>query len=77
MNINPQSNTDFTQVTCTVHFYYTSTYQSNVFLLSISLKQHPIQVLTELNLFLFEKKNEYCNFNDFMMNNYMNAFKHE
>ncbi len=22
MNINPQSNTDFTQVTCTVHFYY-------------------------------------------------------
>ncbi len=23
MNINPQSNTDFTQVTCTVHFYYT------------------------------------------------------
>ena len=22
VNINPQSNTDFTQVTCTVHFYY-------------------------------------------------------
>ncbi len=22
MNINPQSNTDFTQVTCTVNFYY-------------------------------------------------------
>jgi hypothetical protein len=24
VNINPQSNTDFTQVTCTVHFYYSS-----------------------------------------------------
>jgi hypothetical protein len=23
VNINPQSNTDFTQVTCTVNFYYT------------------------------------------------------
>ncbi len=25
VNINPQSNTDFTQVTCTVRFYYTLT----------------------------------------------------
>ena len=28
VNINPQSNTDFTQVTCTVHFYYKS--ESNI-----------------------------------------------
>jgi hypothetical protein len=28
VNINPQSNTDFTQVTCTVHFYYISFFLS-------------------------------------------------
>ncbi len=31
MNINPQSNTDFTQVTCTIHFYYMKIQSEKVF----------------------------------------------
>jgi hypothetical protein len=38
MNINPQSNTDFTQVMCTVHFYYTK----KIHLLSILLMDNLI-----------------------------------
>ena len=30
VNINPQSNTDFTQVTCTVHFYYNGDQQNQI-----------------------------------------------
>jgi hypothetical protein len=41
VNINPQSNTDFTQVTCTVHLYYIYTNDSADFwTISLSLARN-------------------------------------
>ncbi len=69
VNINPQSNTDFTQVTCTVHFYY----RSNI-CISIIVKFYNIEFLNALQLkkrFIIEQESLHKLEKTLLLLNYM------
>ena len=53
MNINPQSNTDFTQVTCTVHFYYSSIKTAQK-ILSCDVREHKFIIYKVFLFFLLK-----------------------